>query len=122
MEDLRALVGRCIMAGMVGTTLTEVTPLLDAVQPGAVLLFDRNIESADQVRRLCSAVHRHAMERGWGPVLIAVDQEGGVVQRLTEPVATEWPSAMCLGAAGDTRLTQQCAAALGRDLRVLGID
>ncbi|WP_412554376.1 beta-N-acetylhexosaminidase [Shimia sp. MIT1388] len=56
------------------------------VQPFGFILFARNIDSADQVRALCddlrACVGHHA------PILI--DQEGGRVQRIRAPMATEW--------------------------------
>lgn len=56
------------------------------VQPFGFILFARNIDSADQVRALCeelrACVDHHA------PILI--DQEGGRVQRIRAPMATEW--------------------------------
>lgn len=56
------------------------------VQPFGFILFARNIDNADQVRALCddlrASVGHHA------PILI--DQEGGRVQRIRAPMATEW--------------------------------
>lgn len=47
---------------------------------GAVILFSRNIDNADQVRALCESIREKAKR----PLLIAVDQEGGRVQRLKD--------------------------------------
>lgn len=56
------------------------------VQPFGFILFARNIDNADQVSALCeelrACVDHHA------PILI--DQEGGRVQRIRAPMATEW--------------------------------
>lgn len=50
------------------------------------ILFARNVESADQIRALCHDLREAA---GYdAPILI--DQEGGRVQRLREPIAREW--------------------------------
>ena len=56
--------------------------------------------------------------RDW-PGIVAVDQEGGVVQRLKEPL-TEWPTPMAFGAAGDTGLTRRAQAAMDAELARLG--
>ncbi len=54
--------------------------------PFGFILFDRNLHSSDQVRALTSDL-RDAV--GWNaPVFI--DQEGGRVQRLRAPLATDW--------------------------------
>ncbi|MBE0463759.1 MAG: beta-N-acetylhexosaminidase [Halomonadaceae bacterium] len=44
---------------------------------GGVILFARNVEDAYQVRKLCSDIRRVR-----GDLLLAVDQEGGRVQRI----------------------------------------
>ena len=55
-------------------------------QPFGFILFARNVETADQLRALCSDL-RTAV--GWNaPILI--DQEGGRVQRLVPPMATQF--------------------------------
>ncbi len=57
-------------------------------------------------------------ERSW-PGIIGVDQEGGSVARLAEPL-TVWPSAQTVGAADDPELTREAAAGMGAELAGLG--
>ncbi len=121
MRDLETLAGQCLMAGIDGTSAAESAALLGKTRPGAVILFDRNIESAAQVRALTGGIRALAQQAGWPPPLVAIDQEGGIVQRLVEPLATEWPTLMCLGAADDEGLTRAYHAAIGTELRALGI-
>lgn len=54
--------------------------------PWGFILFARNIETADQIRRLTHDL-RDAVGRE-APILI--DQEGGRVQRLRPPLARDW--------------------------------
>jgi len=122
MREIDTLAGRCLMIGIEGTTAADAAALLDRVRPGAVILFDRNLADAAQLRALTDGLRAHAHAGGWPPPLIAIDQEGGIVQRLVEPAATEWPSLMCLGAADDEALTRAYHAAIGRELHALGID
>lgn len=69
-----------LMLDIAGTTLsTEDQELLQAPQVGGVILFGRNIESARQVSDLTAHMRQIRPE-----LLIAVDQEGGRVQRLRE--------------------------------------
>ncbi|MBE1284612.1 MAG: beta-N-acetylhexosaminidase [Rhodobacteraceae bacterium] len=65
---------------------TEEKALFRDVNPFGFILFARNVESADQVRALC-ADFREAVDRD---CLITIDQEGGRVQRLRQPLAREW--------------------------------
>ncbi|CAM3366330.1 Glycoside hydrolase family 3 N-terminal domain-containing protein [Deinococcus saxicola] len=82
----------------------------------SVCLFGKNIESSQQLGRLCADLREVLGE----DALIALDHEGGAILRPEFwPFA---PSAMGLGAADDVALTQQVSAALARQLRGVGIN
>lgn len=82
--------------GVAGTELTANEAMLLAEhQPMGVILFGRNIETPDQVRGLCDSI-REVLTHA-GPALW-VDQEGGRVQRLTEPWWEKLPAAATIGA------------------------
>ncbi len=91
--------------------------------PFGFILFARNVETPDQLRRLTGAL-RDAVGRE-APVL--VDQEGGRVQRLRAPYWREWQPpldtvANCASleqAAQAMRLRMRIIAA---ELRAVGID
>jgi beta-N-acetylhexosaminidase len=78
----------CIL-GLSGPTLhaTERAFLRDA-NPWGVILFSRNVESPEQLRRLTGDI-RDAMGRD---TLVFVDQEGGRVQRLKRNHWRDFPS------------------------------
>ncbi len=115
--DLPALARGVICVGLDGSR-AEDAPLdqLRAFGPGAVILFGRNVGTADEVRELVARLRALADPAP----LIAVDQEGGRVERLRNGVAA-LPSAMAVGAAGDVALAQRLGGLLGRDLAGLGI-
>lgn len=70
---------------------------LAAGRIGGVLLLERNLASASQLRRLTADLQSAAL---FAPALIAVDQEGGAVQRLDRKVGVEpFPSARTMGRA-----------------------
>ena len=67
-----------LMLDIAGTKLTQDDiQLLQAPQVGGMILFARNIESPHQVRALTDHMRQIRPD-----ILIAVDQEGGRVQRL----------------------------------------
>lgn len=122
----RAAVGRMTLSERAGQVIVAhyagTAPPLELVRRlhlGGVVLLDGNLASNDQVRAsnraLQEAVRRDGRRFG---VTIAVDQEGGAVERVT--TATRFPAFMTAGAAGDLRLTRAAATASGRELAGLG--
>lgn len=77
--DLEDRIGQLFWVGFEGTAWgPSLERLLRRVRPGGLILFGRNIESARQVRSLTDALHRALSV----PPFIAIDQEGGRVNRL----------------------------------------
>ncbi|MCV2878733.1 beta-hexosaminidase [Sedimentimonas flavescens] len=91
-----------------------------ASDPWGFILFSRNIETPEQVARLCSSL-REAVGRD-APILI--DQEGGRVQRLRAPHWREWlPPLDQARAASDARRSFWLRARIqAHELRAIGID
>lgn len=83
---------------------------------GGVVLFRDNIINIEQTVKLIDDLQNAADL----PLLIAIDQEGGIVTRL--PYATNMPGNMALGAVASPRVTYKVAKAIGRELRALGIN
>jgi beta-N-acetylhexosaminidase len=111
------------MLDLEGLSLTrDERKLLKAPAVGGVILFARNVESAYQVRTLCEAIRR---ERPG--LLIAVDQEGGRVQRIKEGV-TRLPPMAALGKryqsapADGVALAKDTGWLLGLEMSACGID
>ena len=115
--SLRERAGQVIVASYSGTGAP--TALVNRLHLGGVIPFSANVASAAQIAR-----SNHALERGvhrpW-PVLVGVDQEGGLVTRVTSG-ATSFPAFMSAGAAGDTGLTRSAYAASGGELRAMGFN
>jgi beta-N-acetylhexosaminidase len=117
--------GRLVLAGFHGTTVegnAEIHHLLCETRVAGVVLFGRNIVDRAQVRRLTDGLQASARACGRGPVLVAVDAEGGPVMRLG-PAAGYTPtlSAAELGDGGDFALTELEARRIGARLREAGI-
>jgi beta-N-acetylhexosaminidase len=90
---------------------------------GGVILFSRNVASPRQVRDLCREI-RAAAGRGRPAPLIAIDQEGGRVMRLTAPGFTRFPPARCYSAlcCHAERAAEAVAEAIAEELRAVGVD
>ena len=110
--------GRVLFIGIPGTELDRrLRKLLSEVQPGGVVLFGRNVESPEQVA-LLNAQIRDAVDH---PVLIGVDQEGGLVDRF-RPICEPMPSAKAVRDAGQTHLAKKFGELSARILRLLGFN
>ena len=87
------------------------------VRPWGFILFGRNVDNPDQMRRLTDNL-RDAVGRD---AVITVDQEGGRVQRLRAPHWTDWPAPLDQAAAGPRAMWLRYHL-IGRELRAVGID
>jgi beta-N-acetylhexosaminidase len=85
---------------------------------GGAILFGRNVESPDQVRALCKELLEAAPADN--PLLLAIDQEGGRVQRFRAPWS-EWPPMRQIGERNDLDLTRKVARGLAKELKDFGI-
>lgn len=113
-----------VMLDVVGTTLTaEDRERLCHPLVGGIILFSRNFESCAQLAALTTEIHALREPR----LLIAVDHEGGRVQRFREGF-TQLPPMRKLGHLWDTdpqRALADAAATgllLAAELRAQGVD
>jgi beta-N-acetylhexosaminidase len=83
---------------------------------GGVVLFAPNITGPAQLRALTAQLRSHHPD-----VLIAADEEGGIVTRLEARTGSSYPGNAALGAADDTGLTRRVAASMGAMLASSGI-
>ena len=120
---LEEQIGQLLMVGFWGSTPSqEIIDLIQRHHVGNILLFSRNIRDARQVFELTQSLQAIAQEAGQRyPMLIAIDQENGLVQRLGEAV-TLFPGNMALGAIGSEKVAYEVALATGRELKALGIN
>lgn len=108
-----------VMTGVAGTALTAGERALVSRGVGGVLLFSRNFESPAQLAGLADSVRRLAPDPG-SPPLVAVDHEGGRVQRFRSPF-TEFPPMGEVGRLGDPVLVRSLARAQARELAAAGV-
>ena len=109
--------GQLLMTGVPGPVLDAATAArFRRVQPGAFIIFGRNIQSAAQLRKLLDDLRDVSDEEP----IITIDQEGGRVSRL-KLIGHEPPNANQLRDRGDRRLDSRgmagrpaaCCACLG---------
>ncbi|MBA4135813.1 MAG: glycoside hydrolase family 3 [Opitutus sp.] len=135
-STLREKIGQLLLLGFKGSTAAEtalITRDLTEHGVGSVILFDldmtgtvdsgapgkRNIESPAQLQALIA----HLQSCARVPLLVAIDQEGGRVNRLKP--AYGFPESVSheeLGARDDLAFTREQAAATARTLAALGIN
>ena len=164
-EKLRRDIGEILWFGIPGTELTEdtaralcfgVAPEQATAMVGAVILFKRNLKMAPgnggvdlealvelnrSLHELGARVAGRGAEDGGSPLWIAVDQEGGRVQRVRQP-ATVWPPMFSFEELTDLddggpmdrvadraaveaaieALAEEVGAAMGEELAALGFD
>jgi beta-N-acetylhexosaminidase len=115
--DLRRRVAGLVWGTVEGTELTASDRKLLGDGLGGIVLFSRNVASPPQLVELTAAIREAASN----PVVIAIDQEGGHIVRIGEPL-TRLPSPMAVGATGDARLARAAARASAVELAACGID
>lgn len=114
-----------VMVDVEGTTLTShERARLRHPLVGGVILFARNFDHREQLADLCQAIHAERDE----PLLIAVDHEGGRVQRFRTDGFTEIPAMSVFGelwledSLAAMRLASETGYVLGAELRACGVD
>jgi len=146
-RELRAMIAQMIMVGFKEAVVDESTPVVRAIRDfslGGVILYNidlkcfleaqkkrpdltrfegaklcpKNVLSREQLRALTSALKRHSRI----PLLISVDQEGGMVSRLGPAAGyPERLSPKVLGEKNEPTATAKEAEEMARDLRETGI-
>lgn len=110
------------MGGFEGTTAPQsVRSLIEKYHIGGVIYFARNVASLEQVAALSNEVQQMAASAGELPLWISIDQEGGMVARITEGVAL-MPGNMALAAGSSEESVYEAAHISGQELRTLGIN
>lgn len=88
---------------------------------GGVIFFGDNIVDAGQTVTMIRGCQEAAAGSEQGiPMLICVDQEGGIVNRVS--FGTTSSGSMALAATGDEALTEESADMMGQEIRALGFN
>ena len=99
----------------------DYAELLSKYDFGGIILFSGNIVDPVQTVTLIRDSQEAAMKSAKGiPMFICVDQEGGMVNRVS--FGTTGSGNMALAAAGDTSLTEETAKMMGDEIKALGFN
>jgi len=113
-----------VMLDLVGTSISqEEKEMLRHPQTGGVILFTRNYESPQQISALIDEIHALRSPH----LLVAVDHEGGRVQRFRDgfthiPAAAEYGRAYAQSKKQGKLLAQQCGWLMAAECRAVGVD
>ena len=111
-------IGQFFFIGLPGKTIdSEARDLIEEIKPGGIILFGRNVESPQQVRKLLDDARALVPT----PLLCGIDQEGGLVDRLRE-IFPPMPSARALRQHGDLAGVRTLGRITGELLRILGLN
>ncbi len=110
--------GQLLIVGFDGTEMTSrLSSLLTRLQPAGVILFARNIKTAEQTRQLLRECQRCVTT----PLFTCVDLEGGSVDRFRDVLGPA-PSAADVFASGDRNLFRKHGQVIGENCRALGFN
>jgi len=122
--SLEEQVGQVLMVHFRGETANEdAKTLIHEAHVGGIIYYNwaNGLTSPTQVQTLSSGLQRLAQKTPKAiPLLIAADQEGGLVARLQSGF-TQFPGNRALGETGDPSLAEKAAFAMGEELRAVGI-
>lgn len=122
---LEEKVGQLLMVHFTGECANEdAKTLIQKVHVGGFIYYNwsNGLHSPKQVVELSLGLKRLSEQSRLGiPLFIAVDQEGGVVARLTKGF-TLFSGNKALAMTGNEELSKQCAYAIGKELRAVGVN
>ncbi len=109
--------GQLVMVGVTNASAAELAVLREQ-KIGSVIIMGQHPGGVSGAKKLTA---RLSLKGRRTPLLIAVDQEGGLVQRLTGPGLDRMPSARTQGTWSDATLKSR-AARWGRQLAAGGVN
>ncbi len=116
---IKQKVGQVIMAHVHAKEVNDDAKKLIDLGIGGIIYYNwaNGLDSLHQVRNLSSGLQKVAKI----PLFIAIDQEGGIVERLQNGF-TRWPGNRALGETNDARLAYKAAYCIGKELLSVGIN
>ena len=114
-------VGQLMMIGIHGKSLNDDARfMLNEYRVGGIILFDRNMESKDQVKTLITDINKAGKSAGLTPLFLGIDQEGGAVARMDDKLI-KVPPAEEVGKES-VEQAESLAKEVGTELKDLGFN
>lgn len=98
----------------------DIRTILSDYQFGGVILFAENVVETEQTASLVYQMQSTQVDSDNLPLLIGIDQEGGIVNRLGS--GTQLPGNMALGATNNPEYAKLAGEIIGSELEALGIN
>ncbi|WP_028648450.1 glycoside hydrolase family 3 protein [Nocardiopsis sp. CNT312] len=119
--DLDDKIGQLMVLSAQGTSPEENAAQIEAYRPGGLIYFTANLAGTGEIVRMSNGLQELAAQQGAGvPLFLGIDQEQGLVSRLT--AGTRFPDAMAVGATRDPAMAELLAATTAEELAALGIN
>ena len=123
MKDIKSMTLKEKVGQMIGLAFSgdkyspELKMQVEDIEAGLIIYFKDNCITPKQIFELNKEINEHAKI----PPFIAIDQEGGMVARVTEGIVQS-PGAMAIGATNDKNNAYVLAKNMGIELRHLGFN
>lgn len=116
-------VGQLLVVGIDGTEVDEnALALIRKYHISGVTLFDRNMDNPVQVAKLNNRLQQEALKQNANlPLFICIDQEGGLVVRMSEKV-TVAPAQERLAQTGQPKDAGVWAVRTAHELKAMGVN
>lgn len=116
-------IGQLIMMGINTSRLSpSVEQYLKEIKPGGVILFRKALRTQEQTRELIGQIQEVSSgARGGIPLFVAVDQEGGKVNRVDLGL-THIPGNMAISVTGREKYARIAGEINGMELHSMGIN
>lgn len=116
------MIGQRLIGGFPGLEMDEeFIAIVKKYKIGGVTLFRHNVESREQVKKLCADIQELITAETGHKAFICIDQEGGSVVRFPDDVVNV-PCAMAVAATGDTENAYMTSKITAQELRALGVN
>lgn len=119
---LKEKIGQLVMCGFTSLEYNDhIKKIVDEYAVGNVILFSRNFDNGNQLKKLNRDIHKNIKEKTGIMPFISIDQEGGAVTRLFKD-ATFPAGAMTSAASSVEHAPYKNAKIIGRDMIMLGLN